>query len=362
MTLGQINNLNRPLPAEDLRNVTALIESSMATWRGARILLTGATGFFGRWLVETFHHANQILDLGAELTGVGAPTDDFATQCPHLLEFCDVRMIRADIRRLGDELTSQLPGWGDRIDAVIHAAIQVDSTSYDRQPLPTLETAVMGTWQALDVARNANVRRFLFVSSGAIYGTQPRHVDNVDENQTVNLDCAIPQSAYAEGKRIGETLCAAYHRQYGLPVSIVRPFAFVGPCLPLDRQFAIGNFLRDALRGGPLVIQSDGRPLRSYLYASDLAVWLWTILARGTIGRPYNVGSECAVSLRQAAELIARIVSGPITIEVRGVAESGPPPRYVPSTLRARNELGLSESVNLEEAVTRTLAWYEGLT
>lgn len=141
-------------------------------------------------------------------------------------------------------------------------------------------------------------------------------------------------------------------------MAIARPFAFVGPCLPLDRQFAIGNFLRDALQGGPIVIRSDGTPLRSYMYAADLVVWLWTILARGTVARPYNVGSEVAYSLRQVGELIAR--SGPrtIDIEVGATPQPGPPPRYVPSTARARGELGLREAVGLDEAVKRTLAWH----
>ena len=349
---------NRGVPREDLEQVTRLIAPCMAMFRGARILVTGASGFFGSWIVETFHHANQTLGLNAELVGVGAPTDDFAAQCPQLLGLDDVKMIRADTRQLATELQLQLPEWGDRIDAVIHAAIHVDSPTYDRQPLPTLETGVMGTWQALELAWKANVKRFLFISSGAVYGAQPQTTERIDEDHDSKLNCADHQAAYAEAKRIGETLCSGYLRQHGVPVTIARPFAFVGPHLPLDRHFAIGNFIRDALRGGPIVVESDGAPLRSYLYAADLAVWMWTILARGTLARPYNIGAERVISIRELAELVAQIASPNVAVEVRGVPGAGPPPRYIPSTTRIRRELGLTETVALEDAIRRTIAWH----
>lgn len=357
--MASIAAAHRAVSPDDLEHVTRLVAPCMSMWQGARILVTGASGFFGSWLAETFHHANQALGLGAQLVGVGAPTDDFAAKCPQLLGLDDVRMIQADVRRIGDEFRPQLPDWSRRVDAVIHAAVHVDSRSYDKEPLPTLETAVMGTWATLELARLASARRFLFVSSGAVYGAQPTTTDRIDEDHFASLDCADHKSAYAEGKRIGETLCAGYLRQHGVPVVIARPFAFVGPHLPLDRQFAIGNFLRDALAGGPVVVQGDGAPLRSYLYAADLAVWLWTILAKGAPGRPYNVGSESAISVRDVANLVARCSSPEVTIDVRSPRAPGPPPRYIPSTKRARDELGLQETVHLEDAVVRTLAWHD---
>lgn len=352
----------RGIDREDLEHVTRLIAPDMAMWRGARILVTGATGFFGNWLLETFHHANQALGLGAQLVGVASLADDFTQRCPNLLGLEDVRLIKADIRQLVSEVMSQLPDWGQRIDAIIHAAIHVDNLTYDRQPLSTLETGVLGVWEALELARIAKVRRFLFVSSGAVYGTQPSTTAFLYEDHVAHLDSASHQSAYAEGKRIGETLCAGYLREHDLPVTIARPFAFVGPHLPLDRQFAIGNFMRDALGGGPIVVQSDGTPVRSYLYAADLAVWLWAILGRGILGRPYNVGSDMAISLREVANLVASTATPGSQVEIRGTAGSGPSSRYVPSTRRARSELGLSETVTLGDAIGRTVKWHRRIT
>jgi dTDP-glucose 4,6-dehydratase len=350
--------LSRPVPADDLERVTALLAPFFGRWRGARIVVTGASGFFGSWLVETFHHANRALGLGARMLGVAGPGEDLAQRCPHLLALDDVDIVQSDIRELRGAVRAQAPGWA-RVDAVVHAAIYVNAADFDRRPLATLESAVLGTWETLELAREAGARRFLFVSSGAVYGAQPAATGLLDEEHPAALDPCSLHAAYGEGKRIGETLCAAYLRQHGLSTSVARPFAFVGPHLPLDKHFAVGNFIRDALRGGPVTVESDGTPHRSYLYAADLAVWLWKILTDGTPGRAYNVGSERALPLGELAALVARLGPPGVGVEVRGAAVPGrPPSRYVPSTARARDELGLAETFSLEEAVRRTLAWY----
>ncbi len=129
-------------------------------------------------------------------------------------------------------------------------------------------------------------------------------------------------------------MAAVYHRQYGLPVKVARGFAFIGPYLPLDAHFAAGNFLRDGLRGGPIRVGGDGTPYRSYLYAADLAVWLWTLLFRGAPCRPYNVGGEEAVSIAELACCVA--VHFGVGVQIARAATPGrPAERYVPATRRA---------------------------
>jgi len=223
-----------------------------------------------------------------------------------------------------------------------------------------VETLVEGTRRTLELACAGGAPKVLLLSSGAVYGRQPHDMAHMDEEYAGGPDVMEPSSSYAEGKRAAELLGALYAKRRGLKVKIARGFAFVGPYLPLDAHFAAGNFIRDGLAGKPIVVAGDGTPYRSYLYGADLAYWLWTILLRGTSCRPYNVGSERAVSIRGLAEAAAaHFGSGREVIVTRRPVEGAKAGRYVPSTARAREELHLEEHVDLAEAVRRTVAWHE---
>jgi dTDP-glucose 4,6-dehydratase len=183
---------------------------------------------------------------------------------------------------------------------------------------------------------------------------------HVSEDYLGAPDPLLPGSAYGEGKRVSEHMCAVHARQHGYEVKIARCFAFVGPHLPLDAHFAIGNFIRDAMAGRPIHIAGDGTPMRSYLYASDLAVWLWTILFRAPSARAYNVGSDTEISIRQLA---TDVINGlnlalPITI-AKPTTKNAPTTRYSPDITRAQNELGLNVSVTLLDAIKRTKFWHD---
>jgi dTDP-glucose 4,6-dehydratase len=192
-----------------------------------------------------------------------------------------------------------------------------------------------------------------------VYGRQPSDVTHISEEYGGAPDTLQASTAYAEGKRAAETLCAAYAAQYGVQSTIARCFAFVGPYLPLDIHFAVGNFIGDALRGGPVRVNGDGTPFRSYLYAADLAIWLWTVLFRGKAMRAYNVGSSEAVTIEQLARVVAGAVEPPAPVVVAQRAIAGNVVhRYVPAVRRAETELGLRQTIALADGIARTIGWH----
>ena len=335
-----------PLAADLDRTLTQVPWEEL---RGARVFLTGGSGFVGSWLLETFLWAVDHLDLDASIVTLTRDADRFSEARPHLARHAAVTVAIGDVRSFTAPAQS--------FSHVVHAAADAGPIVTADDRLRMFDTIVGGTRRMLELASGAGARRFLLTSSGAIYGVQPPSLTHVAEDYIGAPDPANPAQAYGQAKRTAEALCALYASS-ALTPTIARCFAFAGPYLPLDANFAIGNFVRDALGGGPVRIGGDGRPIRSYLYAADLAAWLWTILLRGRPAYPYNVGAERAVSILELAETVVRLGGPRIPIEVRSAAAPGPAPRYVPSTGRARRELGLRESVSLEDAIQHMFAWH----
>ncbi|MCX6996556.1 MAG: NAD(P)-dependent oxidoreductase [Kiritimatiellaeota bacterium] len=339
--------MTNPLQA-DLDHILAQTEGLWEELRGSRLFITGGTGFFGCWLLESFAWANDKLGLNASALVLTRDPEAFRKKAPHLFANPGIRFLAGDVSTF-DFPTGEFA-------CVIHAATEANVQRCAEQPLLVFNTIVEGTRRTLDFAVQAGVKKLLLTSSGAVYGPQPPGMTHIPETYTGGPDPLNPQWAYGEGKRAAEMLCALYARQHGLEPKIARCFAFVGPYLPRDAHFAIGNFIRDALRGGLIQVKGDGTPWRSYLYAADLAIWLWTILFRGTSGLPYNVGSEEAWPIAQWAELVAQGFTPCPAISIAKKAIAGSPSeRYVPSIARAGVDLGLRPTVDLKTAIEKTI-------
>jgi dTDP-glucose 4,6-dehydratase len=343
---------NYSLFTEDLDHVLDRTRADWQQLRDGRLFITGGTGFFGMWLVETFLWANQQLDLHAEATVLTRDPDAFARKAPNVASQPAIRLHAGDVRKFDFPI--------GEYTHVIHAATEASASLNEQLPAYMFESIVNGTHRTLDFAVACGARKFLLASSGAVYGKQPHEITHVGEDYNGAPDPQSPASAYGEGKRVAEMLCGIYARAHGIDATIARCFAFVGPYLPLDIHFAVGNFLRDVLQNKAIQVRGDGAPLRSYLYTSDLAVWLWTILFRGQSCRPYNVGSDEAISIRELAYCVAQTAD--IDNEVCVASPPNPAaPRvqYVPSVERSKSELGLKVDVPLATALRRTLAWHQ---
>ena len=322
--------MTHEFPESDLRHVLAQTQSFWPRLAGSNVLLTGASGFVGSWLVETFLWANRQLKLGARLYAL--------TRHPETLRSADTSLLVLT----GDIKSFRFPS--APLHYIIHAAVEHETTN-----LP-------GAQHLLEIARTYGDPRILFTSSGAVYGEQPSTLSYVAEDF---IGTPLPDNIYAQGKLELEQLLL----NSGPDVVIARLFAFAGPKLPLDKNFAVGNFVRDALRGGPICIEGDGTPLRSYLYAADLAVWLWTMLIHGAPARTYNVGSDQPVSILELARSVERVCGVTRGVSVAQVPASGEQPkRYIPSIARARSELNLQPLVTLEDGIQRMYEWYQNYT
>ena len=339
--------------ADDLNHVLSHTERLWEDLRGRRLFITGGTGFFGCWLLESFAWASDALDLKTEALVLTRDPEAFAAKHPRLAAHPAIGFHQGDIR--------SFPFPKGEFSHIIHGATEAKASLNRDDPLGMIETITEGTRRTLEFARQAGAARFLLTSSGAVYGAQPPGLSHVPEDYVGAPDCARAGSAYGEGKRLAELYCAVYAEKHGMDVGVARCFAFVGPFLPLDSHFAVGNFLRDGLAGSPIQIGGDGTPFRSYLYAADLAVWLWTILLRGRPGRAYNVGAEGAVTITQTAQAVAAQFAPAPPIQIGRSAGAGPAARYVPSTERARTELGLEAHIGLDEALRRTVEWNRSL-
>ena len=270
----------------------------------------------------------------AEWIIVSRNPEAFFRDCPQFSNMPGVCFVAGDV--LHDNVLANDKDIGV-VDTIIHAAAVLDPAAAEGK---ILAAAIDGTKHVISLARRLGCTKILFTSSGAVYGQRTTPSNEDDECK--------PFTPYGKGKMVAERLLV----ESGLDVKLARCFSFVGKYLDRTIYYAIGNFIQNCLDGKPIVINGDGTPLRSYLYADDLVEWLFAILERGESGRPYNVGSDRAVSIRELAETVRGVLGSKSEIVVKGSPVPGAKPAaYLPNIDRAKRELGLEVKVALEDAI-----------
>lgn len=310
----------------------------------ADLLVIGGTGFFGKSILECFQQGRLSAWGIDRVIAMSRNAEYLKVDAPDLLDR-RVELISADIGT-----TDSLPP----ADFVIHAAASTDAAAYLSRPLverQNIQAGVLNYCRRADpVHRNSKI---LYVSSGAVYGTQPPDVSSLTEDFVVTNPDDIPEGKrdYAFAKRDAED---AFRRlgEAGLKVAIARCFAFVGPWLPRDQHFAIGNFLRDGLEGRPIEVKATYPVYRSYMHADDLVRWMMVIADHAGRDCPcFNVGSDQAVTMGELACLVAAEFGVPGNVPALNEDKVD---RYVPSICKAKDQLGLEIEIDLLSAIRKT--------
>ncbi|KMY86519.1 dTDP-glucose 4,6-dehydratase [Candidatus Paraburkholderia calva] len=336
----------------DLELTAALFEQNLRELDAAHLFITGGTGFFGIWLLECLLWAKQTRGVNLRMTVLSRSPQSFLDKrAPHLRD-------RAELSFVASSLTDFEPP-ADPCTHILHCASETNLEQSPEWAQRHLDTAIDGTRRLLDMAAAHRTEAVLITTSGAVYSPMDSVVDNLCVEGPAGLaDYSSERTVYGQAKRMMEVMTSVAAQAHGYRALIARCFAFVGPYLALDSNYAIGNFMRDALAGRTVTVGGDGTPLRSYLYAADLVVWLVRILVRGRSGVPYNVGGDEIVSIGELARLTAQIGGTPDAVTIKGTPVPGArPSAYLPSLVRTESELGLKVSVPLEEAIRRTMDW-----
>ncbi len=322
---------------------------ALSALKGQSVFITGGTGFVGIWIAALVSFLNDNHGFNTNLTLLARNTYAFSEKAPHLARRKDIVLIGKDVR---DPLEIS-----EEVTFVIHAAANPDNRQHVLESLKVMDVIVKGTRSILSSALQLPyLKKILNISSGLIYGGQPMELDALPETFIGGPDCNSSASVYAEAKRYAETICSAYRSLYKLPIVVARPFAFIGPYQSLDKPWAINNFIRDALRNNPIRIIGNGTPVRSYMYPSDMAVWLLRLLGDGKPGLAYNLGSPYGISLKELAEKVKEHANSKSEIIIKHMNEDTS--KFIPD-VRLAKELGLNITVNNDETIRRSIDWFK---
>jgi nucleoside-diphosphate-sugar epimerase len=352
----------------DLGYISQQLAGEWPALEGKRLFLSGGAGFLGYYLTHTILHWNHSHPDRRPVQVTVC--DNYARGVPPWLD-----QVAKDpaVTLLRHDITRPVPPETGVFDHVIHAASIASPTYYRKHPIETMDANVNGLRLLLDRCRNQGetgqpISGFLFFSTSEIYGDPPPDEIPTPETFRGYVSCTGPRACYDESKRYGETLCVNFAQQFGLPITIARPFNNYGPGLKITDRRVIPDFARDLFAGRDLVLLSNGSPTRTFCYIADAVAGYYKVLLRGRPGEAYNIGNATPeISMADLAELMAKLAREQWGYTGKVVLAQSPekdyltdnPQRRCPSIEKAKRELGFKPSISLEQGLAQTLAWYQ---
>lgn len=342
------NSFDCPLRG-DILPLLETCHQRLSHLRNAHVYIVGGGGFIGLWLTEAIVALNDEFGFGAKIT-IQTLNDSFlSAYAPHLKARSDVKIVCSDCRKTIVPETTQF---------IFYSATPTNPHLQQTEPTETASVIADGLRSMFDSAPLLpDLRNILYVSSGMVYGKQPFEMERRTEDSFDSFDPSVLSNSFSESLRFAEAICAGYRNEARLPVVIARGFAFVGPYQLPTIAWALHNFIADAMQDRPIRILGDGESVRSYLYASDAAVWFLRLLVEGKTGSVYNVGSPEGIRLADAAELVSRRFAKKAPVALLAQPSHLRKTRFVPEVSKIEKEMGVAVSVNVESAITKTIDW-----
>ena len=306
------------------------------------ILVTGGGGFIGSHLCELLlSRGNDVICLDNFFTGS-------KNNIRHLLSNPSFELIRHDVT-IPIEL---------EVDAIYNLACPASPIHYQHDPVQTIRTSILGATNMLDLARRLRIP-ILQSSTSEVYGDPKEHPQR--ETYWGNVNPIGIRSCYDEGKRCAETLFFDYHRQYGIPIKVVRIFNTYGPQMHPNDGRVVSNFIVQALKGCDITIYGDGSQTRSFCYVSDLVVGLEAMMhTPNRVTGPVNLGNPGEFTVRELAETIIRLTGSKSQIVYKPLPQDDPV-RRKPDISLAGELLGWTPKIALEEGLKKTIEYFRNL-
>lgn len=342
-----------PVLKEDFEGLAQRLSGRFECFEGKRYFITGAAGFLGRYLTSFLDYLNcQVLDRGVSAVLL----DNLISGTPIEIQSSDrLRFLQDDVSNVG-QLDLEL-------DYVIHAAGIASPCFYSKFPIETLESGTIGTRKMLDLSLRSGCRSMIFFSSSEVYGDPVSDQIPTPETYNGNVSIEGPRSCYDESKRMGETYCFLYAREFGSPVKIVRPFNVYGPGFRLSDGRVIPNFIERGLRGEPLVVHGSGQYTRTFCYIADAMEAMFGVLFSSTHGEAYNIGNpKPEISMLRLAEIVASRLHSADGVrfeqpELEAYTRDNPM-RRCPDISKLRAAVDYQPRFSLEQGIDRTIRWY----
>ncbi len=336
----------------DIEEIAKSIKKISNRLEGKTIVITGGSGFLGRYILGTLIFLNEsVLDKPCKIISI----DNYITSSGSKISDTEkyIQYIKHDVTK-----PLNIPG---KVDYIMHAAGIASPIYYQKYQLETIDVAVNGTRNMLELARKKKVKSFLFFSSSEIYGNPTPDAIPTKETYNGNVSSIGPRSCYDESKRLGETLCMTYYSVYQTPIKMVRPFNVYGPGLRANDYRVIPTFIFNGIKGNVIPVHANGKQTRTFCYISDAVSGFFKVLFSEKSGQVYNVGNaDNEINMNQLAKILNKIFDNKLNIKNISYPKDypqGEPQRRCPDLSKIKKELGYNPNVDLEEGLRRTLIW-----